>query len=149
MRITNVSNCNLFFSRLADRSYKWRINFCEIHIATLGFERLTFEFMIIRPGCWIISLIKYSSNSAVMLFTDTSSLLNKWNSEFNGNVSSVSDIRSFIDGQLEFFWNNYIGENIVEALSSIKKSVYQLHGWLATKASLFTNWSRITNQKLF
>lgn len=34
--------------------------------------------------------------------------------QFNGNISELSDISSHIDGQFEFFGNNYNREDIVE-----------------------------------
>lgn len=80
MRAYHECDCNLFSTWLASGSYKAENQLLRNFISLLGLVRLTFQFMIIRPGCRIISLIKYSSNSVVMLFTDIPSLINKWNS---------------------------------------------------------------------
>lgn len=80
MRSYHKRDCNLFPTWLASRSFKVENQLLRNFTSSLELVRLTFQFMIIRPGCRIISLIKYSSNSVAMLFTDIPSLINKWNS---------------------------------------------------------------------
>lgn len=79
--------------------------------------------MIIRPGRRIISLIKYSSNSAVMLFTDIPGLLNE-SSSFAFLMETFRQYQTLariLMANFEFFGNNYIRENIVETVLTLIK----------------------------